>query len=157
MGRRPDLILPIRDRRQHRRYLTLKNVAWAGGVLMLLFVVISIRSEMRGTGPGYYGRLYERKLPVVETRPVEVVHEEPPPAVPDAAHADPMLVSAQAREQWLHDHPTAAPVQAQTTVGLQPRAEDAESRVAIVGGSDGVGIVEQTRRRPVLSGGFGRQ
>ncbi|HEX2061178.1 MAG TPA: hypothetical protein VHK90_10590 [Thermoanaerobaculia bacterium] len=157
MRRRRDLIVPIRDRRQRKRYLTLKNFRNAMIVLALLFVVITIRSELRGTGPGYYGRLYEKELPppVEPRKPVEVVREEPPPVVPEATHADPMLVESFEREQWLRDHGEGS-VTAQTTVGLQPRAMTAESRVAIVGGSDGVAIVQQARRKPVLSGGFGR-
>lgn len=158
MRPRRDLIVPIRDRRQRKRYLTLKNLRNAMIVLALLFAVITIRSEMRGTGPGYYGRLYEKELPAVEKQqPAEVVREEAPPAVPEATHADPMLVESLEREQWLHDDAQeSSVVTAQTTVGLQRRAIDAESRVAIVGGSDGVAIVQQTRRKPLLSGGFGR-
>jgi hypothetical protein len=154
MARKPDLIVPIRDRRRRKRYLTLKNFAWATGIAFALFVVISIRSEMRGTGPGYYGRLYERELPQVEQKPVEVVREAALP-VSEATHADPMLTESYAREQWLHDTNTAEALPT-TTVSIQPRATGSESHVAIVGGTDGVAIVQQTRRRPVLSGGFGR-
>jgi hypothetical protein len=153
MGRRADLIVPIRDRRQRKRYLTLKNFAWACSIAFVLFVIISIRSEMRGTGPEYYGRLYERELPQVEQqRPVEVVREAAP--VPEQTHADPTLTEAYAREQWLRD--TATTAVPTTTVAVQPRVASADSKVAIVGGTDGVAIVQLERRKPVLAGGFGR-
>ena len=154
MGRKADLIVPIRDRRQRKRYLTLKNFAWACGIAFVLFVVISIRSEMRGTAPEYYGRLYERELPQVEQqRPVEVVREAAP--VPEHTHADPTLTEAYAREQWLRESNAAAAVPT-TTVTVQPRVASADSKVAIVGGTDGVAIVKIDRRKPVLAGGFGR-
>lgn len=154
MARRPDLIVPIRDRRQRKRYLTLKNFAWAAGVAFALFVVISIRSELRGTGPEFYGRLYENELPkAIEQQPVEVVREAAP--VPEHTHADPMLSEAYAREQWLRADTTATAAPT-TTVAVQPRAVNADSKVAIVGGTDGVAIVQLERRKPVLAGGFGR-
>jgi hypothetical protein len=62
MSRKPDLIVPIRDRRQSKRYLTLKNFGIVVGVLVVIFVGISIRSEMRGTSVDY-GRLMQRELP----------------------------------------------------------------------------------------------
>lgn len=155
--RRPDLIVPIRDRRQRKRYLTLRNFRNAAIVMAIVFAAITIRSELRGVGPASYGRLYESELPTVEQKPVEVVTEAPStPVVPDATHADPLLLAPAAREQWLHAD-TAAP--GQLGVPMQ-RAEAAvatgETRVAIVGGAEGVTIVQQTRRTPVLSGGFGR-
>src|SRR5688572_3422600 len=152
---RPDLIVPIHDRRQRKRYLTLKNFAIAVVAAGVLFVGISIRSEMRGTGPANYGRLVAREMPqVVEQKPVEVVAEAPT-VDQEQTHADPMLVQAAAREQWL---------QAQTTtpvVDVPPRAAAAmatgETDVVIVGGPEGVKIVQRERRKPTLSGGFGRQ
>jgi hypothetical protein len=151
MGRQSDLIVPIRDRRRRKRYLTLKNFAWFSGIVFALFVIISIRSEMRRNTPEYYGRLYQNELPKVEQKPVEVVREAAP--VPEQTHADPMLAEAYTRAQWLQVAPEEPRT---TTVDVQPRAINADSRVAIVGGTDGVAIVQTQRRRPVLSGGFGR-
>jgi hypothetical protein len=158
--RRPDLIVPIRDRRQHKRYLTLKNFRNVGIALLVLFIGVSIRSELRGTdGSASYGRLLERELPpVVEQKPVEVVQEQAPPAVDDTTHADPMLVAPMVREQWLRaDTTTDGGV---TNVQPMPRAEasvaSGETHVAIVGGRGGVTVVRQERRKPVLTGGFGR-
>lgn len=153
---RPDLIVPIRDRRQRKRYLTLKNFAIAAVAAGVLFVGISIRSEMRGTGPANYGRLVEREMPQVEQRrPVEVVAEAPT-VDQEQTHADPMLVQAAAREQWLRDQSTAPVV-----VDVPPRAAAAMATgatdVVIVGGPEGVKIVQRERRKPTLTGGFGRQ
>jgi hypothetical protein len=127
---------------------------------LVLFAVISIRSELRGTSADY-GRLMQRELPPVvqPARPVEVVTEAAPAPVPEATHADPMLLAPMAREQWLHDNPNAAA--SVTTAEVMPRAEvsvaTGETRVAIVGGTEGVNVVKRDRRQPVLAGGFGRR
>lgn len=162
MRSRPDLIVPIHDRRKRKRYLTLKNSAIVFGVLLVAFTLISIRSEMRNPDEGQYGRIVAREITQkVERKPVETVTEQTP-AVADASHADPMLVAPAAREQWLlgdPQEPAAVTMTALPTAGT--RAETAvatgETRVAIVGGTEGVTIVQQTRRQPVLAGGFGRQ
>lgn len=156
--RRPDLIVPIRDRRQHKRYLTLRNARNVAIALGVVFIAITIRSEMGPRSNDSFGRLLERELPTVDTKPVEVVRESAQP-VEDQAAPDPMLVAPAAREQWLHgDSSTVAaatiePVAPAT--GLTRR--DSNSRVVIVGGPEGVGVVEQKRQRPLLRGGFGRE
>ncbi|MEO8380276.1 MAG: hypothetical protein ABI779_11485 [Acidobacteriota bacterium] len=153
--RRPDLIVPIRDRRQHRRYLTLKNFGWVSLAAVLIFMGISIRSEMRRPTPHGYGKLVDRETTSdVKRRPVEVVTEAPV-AVTDAAAADPMLVGAASRAQLLQgDVPPAtpvAPIVSAAAVSPQGRGD-----VTIVGGPEGVQILRKERRKPVLSGGFGR-
>jgi len=69
-----------------------------------------------------------------------------------------LLLAPMGREQWLHGDPNA-PVA--TTATVMPRAEvsvaTGETRVAIVGGTEGVSVVKRERRGPVLAGGFGRQ
>ena len=152
-GRRRDLIVPIRDRRQHKRILTLKNFGWFALVCTLAFVGISIRSEMRGLGPSSYGGLLQKELPPADLKPVEVVRENPA-AVPDQTHADPMLVEPAARSQWLQDGAATSTIV--TAPADVARFGESRSDVAIVGGSDGVSVVRKERRRPVLSGGFGR-
>ncbi|HEY0156845.1 MAG TPA: hypothetical protein VGF28_06075 [Thermoanaerobaculia bacterium] len=160
MPRKRDLIVPIRDRRQRKRYLTLKNFGWASLAFVVLFAGISIRSELRGTGADY-GRLFQRQIDVpLERKPVEVVREAPAP-VPDQTHADPTLLEPMTREQWLYGDPQAA--QSATLVPppvAAPRAEASvaagQTRVAIVGGAEGVTVVQRERRKPVLAGGFGR-
>jgi hypothetical protein len=153
--RKPDLIVPIRDRRQHKRYLTLRNAGFALIAAMVLFLGITIRSEMRGTGPSNYGRLVEREIPKVEQKTLEVVRETPTVDT-EQSHADPMLMQPAAREQWLHAQTQTDP----TTIDVPHRAAAAvasgQTDVAIVGGPEGVKIVQRERRKPVLSGGFGR-
>lgn len=156
MARRPDLIVPIRDRRQQKRYLTLKNFGWFMLAVVIVFVGISIRSEMRGRPADSYGGLFGRQVASeVEQKPLEVVREAAP-AVDDATHADPMLVEPAARAQWLEVDEavtaTVAPV-APVTAPAVAKGDD----VAIVGGPEGVAIVKKERRQPKLTGGFGRQ
>ena len=153
---RPDLIVPIRDRRARKRILTLKNFAIFVAVLVLLFAIITIRSEMRGSTRGDYGRLFGREAAVeIEQKPVEVVHEAPPP-VDDATHADPMLTEPAARAQWLQDQNAAAATLVPVTAADASRATSGSAEVAIVGGNAGVAVVRKDRKKPVLSGGFGR-
>lgn len=152
---RPDLIVPIHDRRQRRRYLTLKNFGYAMIAAAVLFLGITIRSEMRGTGPTVYGRLVEREMPKkVNQKPLEVVRETPI-VDQEQTHADPMLLEPMAREQWLREQQQPAPVE------VPQRAAAAmatgETDVVIVGGPEGVKIVQRERRKPTLTGGFGRQ
>jgi hypothetical protein len=70
-----------------------------------------------------------------------------------------MLVAPLAREQWLHDGTAAVQSSAVVPVGagaqvVPPRVGDTD--VVIVGGPEGVQVVRRERRKPVLSGGFGR-
>lgn len=152
---RPDLIVPIRDRRQGKRYLTLKNFGYATIAAVVIFVGISIRSEMRGTGPANYGRLVDREMPKVEQKQMEVVRETPTVDT-EQTHADPMLIEPMAREQWLHDQSAAAAV-ADVPQRAAASMAAGETDVVIVGGPEGVKIVQRERRQPVLKGGFGRQ
>lgn len=154
--RRRNLVVPIRDRRQRKRYLTLKNFGAATAVLAVAFVAISIRSEMRGRVEGDYGRLFQREIATeVEQKPIEVVHEAPPP-VDDATHADPMLVGPAARAQWLEDDANAPLTTTAEPTVVTSATMPGQGDVAIVGGPEGVTIVKRDRRQPVLSGGFGR-
>ena len=150
---KPDLIVPIRDRRQHKRYLTLSNFGWSLLAAMILFLGITIRSEMRGTGPTSYGRLVERELPQVEQKPVEVVREAP--IATEQTHADPTLIEPMAREQWLRAQ-DPQPVVVDMSHRAAAAVATGETDVAIVGGPEGVKIVQREKRKPVLSGGFGR-
>lgn len=153
MRRKPDLIVP--DRRQRKRYLTLRNFRNVMIVLAIVFAVITIRSEMRrpdGTG---YGRLVERELapPPVVKPPLEVVEETA--SIPDTTHPDPMLVEPLEREQWIRTEETAVVPMGGTRA--EASVVSGETSVAIVGGTEGVAIVKQPRRKPQLSGGFGRE
>lgn len=148
---RPDFI----ERRRRPRILTWRNSAKLCAALLIAFVAITIRSEMRGTKTHDYGRLLggqiDRTLP--QKPPVEVVQETQP--IDDQTAPDPTLVEPLEREQWLHDAsamtPAIEPVPAQV---IAPRMGD--SNLVVVGGPEGVRVVRQERRKPVLSGGFGR-
>jgi hypothetical protein len=161
MRDKPDLIVPIRDRRQHRRILTLRNAAISFAVLVVLFIGITVRSEMEPRHRDAFGRLLERELPpTVESKPVEVVTEAAP--IDDHTASDPMLVAPAAREQWLHDSSNTASVAgsiepvAAPAITLSRRSGARDTSVAIVGGPEGVSVVEQKRKQPLLTGGFGR-
>ena len=155
MQHRPDLIVPIRDRRQRKRYLTLRNFGIVMAALLLAFLAINIRSEMRGLRPGDYGRLFRNEVPSpVQPKPMEVVREAAP--VDDTTHADPMLVEPMQRAQWLVDDATTATTAPSTPVVVSAASVRGESDVVVVGGTEGVTIVQREKRRPVLSGGFGR-
>jgi hypothetical protein len=158
MRGKPDLIVPIRDRRQSKRYLTLRNFGYALIAAVVIFIGITIRSEMRGSGPTTYGRLVERELPQVEhkAKPLEVVREAPMVAT-EQTHADPMLTAPMAREQWLRDQTAIEPVVVDVPHRAAAALATGETDVAIVGGPEGVKIVQRERRRPTLSGGFGRK
>lgn len=157
MRHRPDLIVPIRDRRQHKRYLTLRNTGWAALAVVVVFTGINVWSEIRPRVAPGYGRLFDRALPKVEQKPVEVVQEAVPPPETETRTVPMQIVDtnapapldAPAIPAWtLEDQHVAA-----STSAIAPGAD---SRVAIVGGPEGVTIVRTTRRKPVLSGGFGR-
>jgi len=153
MRRRPDLIVPIRDRRRHKRYLTLRNAGWVALAVLVVFTAINVWSEIRPRVAPGYGRLFDRALPKVEQKPVEVVQEAVPPPETET-RAVPM--------QIVDDTGALAPLDAPAipTWTFDRQATGAtrtgDSRVAIVGGPEGVTIVKTTRRKPVLSGGFGR-
>ncbi|HEV7767175.1 MAG TPA: hypothetical protein VGQ76_19395 [Thermoanaerobaculia bacterium] len=157
MPRKPDLIVPIRDRRQGKRIVTVRNFGIATIAFLVLFAVITIRSEMRGSGSASYGRLVERELPKVEHKPVEIVREAVPAIETEQAHADPMLTAPMAREQFLREQVAPAPVAVAVPQRTQAALATGETDVAIVGGPEGVKVTQTERRRPVLSGGFGRQ
>ena len=158
MSRRPDLIIPIRDRRQRRRILTLKNFYKAAIVAIVLFAGLTIYFDIRHPrSNGDYGRLFSKQVsgqvPQVTKRPVDVVKEAP---VPDQTAADPLLVAAQAREQYL-GNPTLTPVPVVANAMTRPPATNSEG-TAVVGGPNGVTIVKgKTNTKPTLQGGIFRQ
>ena len=157
---RADLIIPIRDRRQHRRILTLKNFRNALFVLIALFAGITIYANLRDRHPrADFGRLYGGRVeapPPPVTKPPEVVQEEP---IRDETAADPTLLQAAARSQILLDEHREVPAPTPASAEGLPEASTTPtvSNVAIVGGPEGVTIVKRDRQRPVLGGGFGRQ
>lgn len=156
---RSDLIVPIRDRRQHRRILTLKNFAWAMAIAVAAFAGITIEANLRRSkGDSGFGSLYRGQLPEpAKVKTPEIITEAP---VPDATAADPMLVGASAREQLLRADSNVSSVTATTTpapvVETSTAAVPGDAHVAVVGDSAGVTIVKDSKT-PVLRGGFGRE
>lgn len=154
---RADLIVPVRDRRQHRRILTLRNLRNALLVIIAIFAGITIEANLRKPSTADYGRLYARRVErtaVVQKKPVVVEEGQ----ITDATAADPTLVAAQARAQILtgESDPRPQPViPPQSSVPLI--GHDAAGRLVVVGGPEGVTLVQQSGPKPVLGGGFGRQ
>lgn len=158
---RPELIVPIRDRRQHRRILTVRNFRNFILLALVVFGAISIYSELRRPSRDEYGRLFGRevqRVPEVTPNITQPVIEAQP--VPDQESADPLLLESAAREQYLGvTELPQQPVQASTMpVSDAPRITP-NTEVAIVGGADGVSIVktESGSSLPKLGGGFGKE
>lgn len=159
-SRAPLLIVPIRDRRQGRRILTIKNCAIAMLAVAVVFASISIYNEARRGKGGDYGRLFGSQVPTANetaTRKNDVIREGP---VADQSAPDPMLVAPAAREQVLLANTntqatttTIAPVTPPPQVSVEGRG------TTIVGDGNGVKIVKApaTSTAPVLSGGIFKQ
>ena len=138
--------------------MTRRNLAYAFAAVVVVLAGLNIRSEMRKPASEDFGRLYGRELkraPVVET--VAVTEREVAP-VDEAVSADPFSLDAAAREQYL-GRPTLTPEPViNSDAGFtQASVAGSESAVRIVGGPEGVTLVQEERRAPVLSGGFGRE
>lgn len=158
---RAELIVPVRDRRQRRRILTLRNFAIAAAVGVAVLVGITIEANLRNPKTEDYGRLYGNRIaqqvPPVE-RKADIIQEG---TINDQVAADPTLVAAQARAQILTGEADAPlTTTATATSALQPPAmlgHDNAGRLVVVGGPEGVTLVQQHNAKPVLGGGFGRQ
>jgi hypothetical protein len=169
---RPDLIVPIHDRRKHRRILTLRNAAWTLGAIVVIFIGLTVYSELRRPTPGQYGGLMQRQAPppLAVAPHVEPIREGA--AVAEQSSADPMLMTPAARAQEflavqspaprVSTAPPAAPValqptQAEATPG-QASLNGTHGRVAIVGDGKGGVTIVQTSSAPLpkLSGGIFR-
>jgi hypothetical protein len=154
-----ELIVPIRDRRQRRRFLTVKNLRNALLVILAIFAGITIEANLRKPATSDYGRLYGQKMQPTSSMPKkpEIVQEG---QINDANSADPTLVTAQARAQILTGESDVP--QTQTTAPAPPPpgtlvGHDNTGRLVLVGGPEGVTLVQQKDTRPVLGGGFGKQ
>lgn len=135
------------ERRRHFRLVTVRNFGWLTIAGLIAFGAITVRSEMRGRNMDNYGRLLDRQIKVEapQPKPVDVVEEA------QTAREVPPPAQAMYIEPYETTQMTAVPP---VVTDVRPRPGD--SRVAIVGGPEGVAIVQQTRKRPVLKGGFGR-
>lgn len=151
-------VVPTVERRTRRRIVTLRNFGIAAVVVLLIIAALNIRSEMRDTtGDEDFGRLYGREMKKTpEVEPVPVTERAIAP-VDESASGDPFSLDAAAREQYLGS-PSLTPepvINADPGAATIPRGES-ESRVRIVGGPDGVELVQEERQKPQLGGGFGK-
>ncbi|MEO8035902.1 MAG: hypothetical protein ABI837_15805 [Acidobacteriota bacterium] len=177
---RPDLIVPIRDRRKSRRVITVRNLGIVTVVFILVFVGITIWSERGRHGSSDdYGRLFGTQVkatPPPAPRPQPIVREG---QVSDVTAADPMLIVPAARAQIFgvgiqppaptatsaSPYPSSASNSTTTTMTVTTSATLQEMRrppkpgehVAIVGGTEGVSVARTATDRPVLSGGIFKQ
>jgi hypothetical protein len=159
--------LPPRDRRRHPRILTLKNYSRLLLAASVIYAGLTILANHGRQTPGQYGRLYGKQQPAVgkaQFNPPIVT--EAPAAVPEQERADPMLLDAAARSQYLGTgggspggtgsaaSSTAPPATATTTASsaidnssFGPSRSNAPLRqgqkVTIVGDSNGVTVVKQ--------------
>jgi hypothetical protein len=157
--RKPLLIVPIRDRRQRRRILTIRNCAIAMLSIAVVVATISTYNAARRAPAGEYGRLFRGQVTTTNTpisRKNDVIEEG---AVDDQRAADPMLVAPAAREQLLRAD-TNAPVAPAPGTPSAPANVSAHG-TTIVGDGNGVAVVHasttSTAAKPVLSGGIFKQ
>jgi hypothetical protein len=167
-SRTPLLIVPIRDRRQGRRVLTIKNFAMTMLGVAIVIAAISIYSQKRRGPAAEYGRLSGTEVAAPNrdlARKVDVIQEGP---IADQAAADPMLVAPAGREQLLMANSNVAPPPAVTTGGTATSAAVApvgfaasSNGTTIVGDGKGVALVHapasSTAPPPPLSGGVFKQ
>jgi hypothetical protein len=163
--RKPLLIVPIKDRRQSRRILTIKNCAMTMLGIAVVFASISIYSESRRGTTGDYGRLFGSQVgaPNQVSSSAAIVHEG---SVADQTAPDPMLVAPAAREQLLmagsnvDQTPLPAAVTATRNV-VAPVDVNKTRGTTIVGDSNGVVVAHapasSTAPPPPLSGGIFKQ
>lgn len=148
MGNRPDLIVPIRDRRQRRRILTLKNFGKVAIGMVIFFAGLTMQSHFRKTDTnGDYGRLLGKQVSghaAIEPKKPDIVTVP----IQDQTAADPLLVAPAAREQWLGVNGSPA------TAAIAPQTDS-----SAVAGPSGIVIVRGKidQQHPTLSGGIFRQ
>jgi hypothetical protein len=160
-SRRPDLVVPIRDRRQHVRILTLKNFGKAVLAVVVLLVAANFVSEIRQPHNGLYGRLFGQQVaqPPVAAPKLAVITEAP---VEDRDTADPLLIAPAAREQYLGPRelktaPAAVvPVNDDRFEPRRPLLSTNHEHVSIVGDAGGVSVVSgpASGERHTLTGGI---
>ena len=163
MKPRPELIVPVGDRRSRKRVITWKNFGYAAIALVVVFAALTIQSDLRHSKGDDYGRLFGKQVsgqPEAVPQKVDIVREAP---VPDESSADPLLLAPAAREQYLGVDSSnmprpPQPVVSSSVMATQPAAETKPGAVAIVGGPEGVTITkDQAQQRPTLSGGIFRK
>lgn len=165
MRSRPDLVVPVRDRRQRKRYLTLKNLRNALIVLVVIAAGLTAWSAFHGKKTDGYGRLVATQVGTTDTiarkAPPTIVQEAP---INDQTAVDPLLVTANARAQILGGTSSQLPEpvpQTSTGVGVMPPSlrSNPGHGVSIVGGAEGVTLVRPGAKpveKPLLQGGVFR-
>jgi hypothetical protein len=158
--------LPPRNRRRGRRIITLKNfwrLLLAG---IVLFVVLTVASNLKKSTPGQYGSLYGKQQPVAAKAAFHpaIVTEAPTP-VSEQERADALRLDAAAKSQYLgtDNKACAAPIASPSVPAGAPATTSFASnvdnssfgpppavaplrrgqKVSIVGDSDGVKVVKQ--------------
>jgi hypothetical protein len=165
MSRNPLLIVPIRDRRQRRRILTIKNCAMTMLGVAVVFASISIYSASRRGKGGDYGRLFGSQVGAPNrgvSRNFEVVREG---SVDDQSAPDPMLTAPAGREQFLmaksnvDPTPVSASQASPAPIVVVP-ANAKTHETTIVGDGNGIVVAKpasSTAAHPVLAGGIFKQ
>jgi hypothetical protein len=164
-ARPPLLIVPVRDRRQHRRILTIRNCAISMLSIAVVIASVSIDNNSKHGPATDYGRLFGKRVAAPKDsieRKADIINEG---TVADQAAADPMLVAPAAREQLLMANSnvpanvpatTAAPV-----APVAPAPARTAGEVTITGDGNGVAIVHppatSSAPRKVLTGGIFKQ
>ena len=158
-----DLFVPIRDRRQRKRILTLKNFGRFAIAIAVVFAGLTLQSELRRGNTDGYGRLFGKQVAgqhEIAKPQFDVVKEVP---VADQSKPDALLEEPAARSQYLIDDTASTTVAtAAQTSGVSepapaPVVRGSAAGATIVGDSNGVTIVRAgDRQRPVLSGGIFR-
>jgi hypothetical protein len=155
----------LRDRRSGRRIVTKRNVLRFVIALVLVFIGISIASEFHDEEPGEYGRLYERRTrraDVEPRKPYTVVQEN---NISDQVGADPMLLEAARRQQYLGVSDADLQRMREQAMGLNTSTQPAitipagqgiletnsdreKPRLEISGGPGGVTVEQKPPERP---------
>src|SRR5215212_12091418 len=95
-------MIPIRDRRQHKRILTLKNFGKALIALLILIAGLSIDYSFRPAAKGEYGRLLGGEMPAtpVSPRNQQIVLEAPVAEHTAAVRSEERRVGKECRSRW---------------------------------------------------------
>ena len=160
----PLRIGPQRDRRRHKRVMTLKNGGWFLLAVAVVFGLLQIGSEFRKPAEGNFGALYQKRTAPVEPatrRPIEIVSEQP---VPEQKGIDPLLLDGVNRSMYLGaptldaprllasttspelDGATSIPgplLQERSPLATAAKKRSGESRFKIEGGATGVTLSTQ--------------
>jgi len=159
MSPKPELVVPIRDRRRGKRILTLKNARNVTGVALGLFVAfLAVSAVRKPKANDDYGRLLGQQIavpaPDIQKAP-QVITEG---RISDDDHADPLLLSAAAREQYLGVEPNTTLQPVAPVVASSIPVPTTTDHATIVGDANGVTIVKtETQDRGVLGGGIFKQ